>query len=449
MNAHLYQTKFPEVTWDNEKWSLTTTAIGQGHYESRMSLANGYFGINLAALGPFFEVDSPVNGDDIEGWPLFDRRQSFATIAGFYDVQPTTNMTNFGWLNQLGGESVISGIPHWAGLHLQYNGHVLDANTNKSQISKFKTSMNFKSGVLSWSYTWTPPAGSALNLVYTMFVHKLYVNQAAVQLNVTSSESVSGLTVLDVLNGDAAVRTHFVDSGLDSKLNAIWTEVQPSNIPYVSAWIYSTMSSSSIVKGSEKLATKHSFSGMNVSSVAMSAKLSALSKGKTISIEKFVGVASTDAFKDPKTVAQKACSTAASSGFGSMLQSHETEWHSILTADSVDNYSLPNGTLPDDRNIVSQQILAVTNPYGILQNTIGENAFEKGGSNENLTVNSVPVCGLGSSCYAGLIFWDVEVWMSPGIVVSHPQEMKQVANYRVDKYDEGEKENVHEATFST
>lgn len=105
-SSTIYATRFPGVTWDNADWILKTTTLDQGHYQSRMSLANGYLGINLAAVGPFFEADTPVDGDVISGWPLFDRRQTFATISGFWDYQPTTNGTNFEWLNQYGGESV-------------------------------------------------------------------------------------------------------------------------------------------------------------------------------------------------------------------------------------------------------------------------------------------------------------------------------------------------------
>jgi hypothetical protein len=45
----VYETRFDGTTWDDEKWILSTTNLDQGHYQSRMSLANGYLGINLAA----------------------------------------------------------------------------------------------------------------------------------------------------------------------------------------------------------------------------------------------------------------------------------------------------------------------------------------------------------------------------------------------------------------
>ena len=40
-----YNTRFPSVTWDNDQWRVTTTALDQGHYQSRQSVANGYIGM--------------------------------------------------------------------------------------------------------------------------------------------------------------------------------------------------------------------------------------------------------------------------------------------------------------------------------------------------------------------------------------------------------------------
>ena len=57
------------------------------HYERLVTDGEEILGLSVAALGPFFEADSPVNGDNINGWPLFSERQTFGTISGFYDQQ--------------------------------------------------------------------------------------------------------------------------------------------------------------------------------------------------------------------------------------------------------------------------------------------------------------------------------------------------------------------------
>ncbi|KAI7619489.1 carbohydrate-binding module family 32 protein [Hortaea werneckii] len=430
-------TRFDGTTWDDDNWRLRTTTLDQGHYQSRMSLANGYLGINLAAVGPFFEVDTPVDGDDIEGWPLFNRRQSFATIAGFYDYQPTTNGSNFPWLYQYGGESAISGIPHWAGLLLKVGDDVLDARVSASQISNFSSTLDMKIGVLTWNFTWTPEHASGIDVEYTMFVHKMYVNQAAVQLRATSSDDVD-VTVIDVLNGDCAVRSTPTERYFDEKQPVIYSAVNPIGISNVTAYVYSTLSGTDECHWNKRWNFKdESIIGGNESSIAQAMTMS-LRAGLPGTATKYVGAASNDAFDDPQQVARDASCSGAQTGFDDLLASHSQEWRATLTEESVDDYRYPNGTIPSDQNIVDLQITAVTNPFQLLQNTVSSNAIQAAGNNTKLDVNSISVCGLYSDCYAGMIFWDADVWMAPGLVVSHPHAAKQIARYRVEKYPQAQ-----------
>lgn len=365
-----------------------------------MSLANGYMGINVATTGPFFEVDTPVDGDDINGWPLFQRRQTFATIAGFYDSQPTTNGTNFPWLEQYGGESVISGVPHWSGLLVQVGDQILDASVPADQISGYSSTMDLGAGTMTWQYTWSPPGGPAIEIEYMALVHKLYVNQATVQLKMTAARDVNA-SVIDVLDGDCAVRATSVDKAFESATPVIWTAVAPNGIDNVTAYIVSTMNGDdSCDLSGRKQYNMTSIIGGNSSSIAQMMPV-ALKAGLTSIVSKYIGGASSDAFSNPKTVALNGSSSAAKAGFASLLESQIKEWGSIMTDDSVDSYHLPNGTLPDDANIQELQITAVTNSYYLLQQTIGLNAITAAGNNTQLDVNSISVAGLGSDSYAG------------------------------------------------
>ncbi|KAI6991121.1 glycoside hydrolase family 65 protein [Hortaea werneckii] len=432
-----YDTRFDATTWDDERWRLRTASLDQGHYQSRMSLANGYLGINLAAVGPFFEVDTPVDGDDIEGWPLFNRRQSFATIAGFYDYQPTTNGSNFPWLYQYGGESVISGIPHWAGLLLKVGDDVLDARVSASQISNFSSTLDMKVGVLTWNFTWTPEHAKGIDVEYTMFVHKKYVNRAAVQLRAKSSEDLD-VTVIDVLDGDCAVRSTPTEQYFNEKQPVIYSAVNPRGISNVTAYVYSTLSGTDECHWNRRWNFKdESIIGGNESSIAQAMTMS-LRAELPGTVTKYIGAASNDAFDDPQGVARDASCSGAQTGFDDLLSTHSEEWRAILTEESVDDYRYPNGTIPNDPNIVDLQITAITNPFQLLQNTVSSNAIKAAGNNTKLDVNSISVCGLYSDCYAGMIFWDADVWMSPGLVVSHPHAAKQIARYRVEKYPQAQ-----------
>ncbi|KAK2601445.1 hypothetical protein N8I77_010894 [Diaporthe amygdali] len=441
--AETYNTRFDGVTWDNDNWILKTTQLDQGHYQSRMSLANGYLGINLAAVGPFFEVDTPVNGDIINGWPLFGRRQTFATISGFWDLQPTTNGTNFEWLQEYGGESVISGVPHWAGLTLDVGGQTLNASVDAAQISDFSSAVDFKAGVMTWNYTWTPENGTSLGIGYTVFVHKLNVNQAAVQLTIAANSDLN-VTVTDVIDGDCAVRTDFADKG--SGNSTIWTAVRPNGINNVTAYIYSRLSGDGF--STTRPITESPSIGANQSSIAQSAEIN-VRGGSVTTITKYIGGASTDAFPDPQSVARDASSSAAAAGFSSLLESHKAEWASILTTDSVDDYSFPdNNSLPNDPYIIEQQITSVTNPFQMLQNTVGPNAISAAGNNSMLNVNSISVGGLGSDSYAGLIFWDADIWMASGLVVTFPEAARAIDNYRTRLFPQAQK-NIDMAFISS
>lgn len=429
----IYETRFRRVTWDHSAWQVQTTNLDQGHYQSRMAIANGYLGITVAAVGPFFEVDIPVNGDNINGWPLFSQRQTFATISGFFNSQATTNGTNFPWLGQYGRESVISGVPHWGGLVVDLgNGEYLDAYVDGDTISNFKSTLDAKGGVTTWEFTWSPiKSGISFEIAYIMFAHKLYINQGLVQLQVTPSKDCS-VSIINVLDGNSAVRTTFVEKGTDGE--QIYTAVRPDGIQDINAYLYATIHGSAGLNASSlKVVSDKPYLSTNDSTIAQAA-IASLKKDHTTVVSKFVGGASSDGFDDPKAVAKTASLKALASGFHRSLISHVTEWAKVFPDDSVDDYTFPeNGSLPADRFLVESAITAVLNPYYLLQNTISRNALAFT-NDAPVDTNSISVGGLTSDSYAGLVFWDAEIWMQPGLAASHPQAVKQIAKYRVERY---------------
>ena len=397
-----------------------------------MSIANGYIGINVAALGPFFEVDEPVDGDDINGWPLFDRRQTFATIGGFWDSQPALNGTNYPWLSQYGWDTAISGIPHWSAIVLCLdNGRCLDASTPASAVTHFNSTMDFKRGLMNWSFTWTPTPNESFTIVYQMFAHKLHLNQALVSLTVTSTKA-SNATLVNVLNGDCALRTSFVGKGHVG--NMIYSAVSPRGVHNVTGYVYAGMKANGMTL-SNPISTPSvgSYLGNNESSIEQAFHIS-LEAGKSMTFTKYVGVASSDGFSNANSTAKNAAIAAMNNGYDASQSSHVAEWAIVFPSSSVDDYSFPeNGSLPSDPYIIESAIMAVANPYYLLQNTISQNAIDAVG-NASINSHSISVCGLGSECYAGQVFWDAEIWMQPGLVAAFPQAAQGIAKYRVARY---------------
>ncbi|KAF2852223.1 carbohydrate-binding module family 32 protein [Plenodomus tracheiphilus IPT5] len=398
---------------------------------------------------PFFEVDEPVDGDVISGWPLFSRRQAFSTIAGFWNSQPRTNGSNYPWLYQYGWESFAAGIPHWSGLVIEANGEVLNASVDPGHVLGFVASLNVQSGIASWRYNWTPggDGDGMIDVEYEMFVHKLFVNKAAVRLKLTATRDVN-VTVYDVLDGEAAVRSDFVEKKFEEDVPTIWSAVRPGNVTDVTAYVYSTLRGSEWVDFSTRSEVEDGVFGTgNGSTIAQSLRVELIAFRPT-ELTKFVGVASTDAFPNPQETAKNASCSGAEEGYHSLRQSHIEEWNAILTPDSVDDYHLQNGSLPTDPNVRELHILARTNPFYLLSNMVGPNAVTAAGNNTKLDIYSIPVCGLGSDCYGGMIFWDADVWMAPGVQVSHPQHAQNVIKYRVEHFEQAQR-NVETAFTSS
>lgn len=443
---YIYQTEFQGVTWDVRNWHLQGSILDQGHYQSRASIANGYFGINVASAGPFFELDTPVDGDVINGWPLFSRRQTFAGVAGFWDTQPKTNGTNFPWLYQYGDESVISGVPHWSGLILDLGDDTyLDATVDNATISKYKTTYDYKAGMLTWEYKWSPKGDKgSFDVTYSIFVNKLNINQATVRMSVKPSKQTTA-RVVNVLEGYSAVRTDFVDSGTDD--DAIYSAVSPVGVRNVKAYVYAVVEAESGVDlPSPRIVKDAPYLYSNESTIAQGFNVK-LKAGRTVTFTKYVGVASTDAFPDPKKVAREAAFTGKRRGYENALRNHVSEWAQVMPDDSVDSFEFENGTLPNDPFIIESSVMAVVNPYYLLQNTVGANALLKV---DNAPVNddSISVGGLTSDSYAGLVFWDADIWMHPGLAAAFPQAAQRITNYRVKLYPQA-KRNIKSAYTSS
>ena len=246
-----------------------------------------------------------------------------------------------------------------------------------------------------------------------MFAHKLYISQAIVQLDITPSEDVN-VSIANVFDGTSAVRTEFEESGMDNETKQLFTAVRPVGIDNVTAWIYAAMKGSAEVDMTTlKMVADRPYLGKNDSSVAQAATV-ALKAKRTTSVTKYVGGATSDGFSDPRGMAKNSSMTAMKTGLDQSLIYHTVEWAEVFPSGSVDNYTYAeNNTLPKDEFVIESQITAVLNPYYLLQNTLSTNALANV-RGAPIDTNSISVGGLASDSYAGLVFWDAEIWMQPG-----------------------------------
>lgn len=343
-------------------------------------------------------------------------------MAGFFNSQRNTTRTNFPQNLLKGGESVIAGIPNWPNLILQAGGATLDASVDNTTISDFYSSRSLKNGLQTWNYTWSPTTNTSIAVSYEMFMDRSQPNVAAVRLSFTPSSSIN-ITVTDLIDGRGTVRSDPVTTGVSDNSSTIYSAVSPHWLGNITAWIFSTVVSSAFDTSTRTNASDSFYLPSNSSTIGQAWDLS-VSAGTTITVSKYIGIASSDGFDDPESVARTASADAAQDGFDTLFHGSASAWAELLNEDLVDDYTLPDGSLPDDQNVVDIQIISKANAHYLLQNLLPEDGSD-------LNSWSISVGGLGSDSYAGMVFWDADTFMSPGVSVSHPKYALQIPKYRV------------------
>lgn len=233
-----------------------------------------------------------------------------------------------------------------------------------------------------------------------------------VRVDVTPSSN-SDILITDVLDGAGAQRTNYSAKSFEAKHNLIWTSVKPWGVPNVTAYEFSTLDVGAVGALWRADAGERPYVSRNESTVAQEFLVSA-QRGRTVSVFKYVGIASTDAFpEDTMGVAREAALAAKECGWERLLEEHQAAWDELW----------------EDADIIvhgdkEMQIAARATLFHLLSNVRG------GSEGVGLGDNSISVGGLASDSYAGLVFWDADLWMLPGLLVLHPDHAAAINNYR-------------------
>jgi trehalose/maltose hydrolase-like predicted phosphorylase len=412
-----------------------------------------YIGFGTASAGPYFEFEANMTNheDDFshpkQGWPLDNRRQTFATVAGFYDCQPTTPRTNFPELQKLGCESVISGIPYPLAFDVVVGDQVLNASVATSTISGYESSMDFKNGIRSYNFTWSPAgANFSIDIEITALVSRNRPNVAAIEYRMTTRSiqrigsswlrwmnrrfpsRVTGpthnITLVDHLEGRSAVRSSLGEKGSNSN-SSIHISNHPNGKPDVTAW---TVSTASVSNGYTDESSRSVISPLDSTGMSIGQQWDIrLVEGKPATFCKFIGIASSDHFPDPKAQAFEESESAARDGFKKVHQEHTRAWNIIMDPNRLTDYRDPStGKLPDDATIKILHASNVVSAFSLLQNL---NTADSGLDDEGVAVS-----GLTSDAYAGHRFWDGELYMFPPIGMTWPHFAHQFAAFRIKQY---------------
>ncbi|KAE8258724.1 hypothetical protein A4X13_0g1489 [Tilletia indica] len=403
-------------------WTLSTTSFEPGKWQNQPYVANGYIGARLPAEGFGFDTVVPINEtgqDGTNGWPLFDKRVTASSIAGFYDYQNSTIGTNF---PQVNGQEVLSLIPTWNTLFLTVSNATYAVGADPSSITDYEQTLSIRDGIVSTSFAWAPGGSNdSIRLNYTVIAHRSRPTLGLVRLVASNLPAGVEVIMTDAIDGAGALRTTNESSGmLDDGL--IWSSVSPFNVTDNIAWIYSAIDLGNGTDLGDRMPTPDSVtSSLNTTSnatIAQSFTIAVPSSGELV-VTKFVGIASGLAFTpNENATAKSTVETARRDGWDQLLSEHREAWESIWN---------------EGGDIV---IHADTNDTRRLQRSIRASMFHllanvrEGKEGLGLGDNSIAPAGLTSDSYAGAIFWDAETWMYPGLLALFPTFAESINNYR-------------------
>jgi trehalose/maltose hydrolase-like predicted phosphorylase len=364
-------------------WELSTSTFDPAFFR-HATVGNGYLGLRVPPTGMGY-----VSTGEKTGWPLFTPRYDGAIVAGLYAQDP----------DLAGGRQAIAAIPNWSTLTVGAAGETYTPTTASSRITNFRQTLYLRCGLLRTSLTWTTSMGNkSTDLVYDVLADQAQEHVGAVRLTMTPHWN-GDATVSDVIDGAGARRV--VQTGGGPQDGALTQDVafatETTNIP---GTVASTLTAGPGVTVS---ATTRTPAANLTASQALTFRTR---KDQSYEFVKYVGIDTALGAGNPEKSAIAASQQAADQGWPALSGANAASWSTLWGSDIV---------LPDRPDL---QRWLRAGLYGLLSNI-------RPGEDDSIS----PV-GLTSDNYAGLIFWDAETWMYPGLLLTHPDVAKSIVEYR-------------------
>lgn len=267
------------------------------------------------------------------------------------------------------GREVIAALPSWTTLDVRVGSETYGTSTPAGRVSRYRQTLFLRCGVVVTSLRWTTADGRATDLTYEVLADRSDVHAGAVRLRMTPHWSGTA-TVTGRLDERGARRVTVAGDGTFRTLG--------------------TGTEGAIVQTG---------SGEGIHPTRVEA-------GRSYTFEKYVGVDTALTSHTPLASARDASRRAARRGWTGVLADNAAAWRTAWASD----IAVPGS--PD------LQAWLRAAQYGLLANT-------RPGSSD-----SIAPAGLTSDNYAGMVFWDAETWMFPGLLATRPELARSVVEYR-------------------
>ncbi|GAB2639564.1 discoidin domain-containing protein [Nocardia goodfellowii] len=361
-------------------WSPSNTEVDTG-IDRHPFVGNGYLGLRVPTRGMGYYASREATG-----WPLYTPAYDGAFVAGLYGNQPGVAEDR----------EVAAAIPNWSTLLVSVGAEQFSPATPAAQISNFTQTLYQRCGLVHTELTWTTPDGKATDLTYEVLTDRTDQHVGAVRL--TAVPRWSGeLVVTDKLDGAGARRITQTGGGARDD-RSIGVDFRTAGTG-VAGSVVSVLDS-----GTAKPDRGHEPEAENLS-VSQETRIP-VRADTSYTITKYVGVDTARTATVPAAAAFAAAQRAARIGWPELLARSAGAWRELWRGDIE---------VPGDRDIQSWTRGALYSLYS------ATNATQD---------NSISPVGLSSDNYGGLVFWDADIWMYPGLLHLAPALAKSVVEYR-------------------
>lgn len=406
-----------QAFFDSQSNLLGTLSFSPTHeFQRQPYVSNGYIGSRIPNLGHGFAMDNAPGNNTSNGWPLFNPRFAGAFVSGFYDLQQNTTGTNFPWLLQYGGESVISAIPQWTSLSLSAEGKTLDPNLTKSDwgsIDEYSQTLSLNDGIVKTLFLWL----GSLYIQYEVAANRAFPSVGTVSVYITNpSDKAMNVSVVNDLDFSTTTRLTLLNQTVHA--DGISQVYSPKGVSDAFGATYSYLRYAKQIEQSVE-------QGLTDQRVYQNVTLLVPSHSEVV-ISKIVGISTSDldpnVYDSQEKVLEKAMSDSLLHSNEELMAAHSDEWLSLLGASLA-------ATFPDDPLLTLTTRASI---YHLLANT-RSNA-------EGLTA-ALGVTGLSSDSYGGMVFWDTDLWMLSALLPYAPSHSRSLVNYRLFTHDQA-KQNL-------
>ncbi|MEU5772250.1 discoidin domain-containing protein [Streptomyces venezuelae] len=376
-------------------WTLGTTTRADAKDTHHAFVGNGYLGQRVPPNGAGY-TDSEAK----TGWPLFTPRYDGSFVSGLYAHNKQTAEDR----------QAVAALPNWTALTVGTggaHGDTFNSSTPSGRISDYRQSLLLHCGVVRTSLTWTAADGRRTDLVYEVLADRTDPHVGAVRMRMTPHWSGKA-TVTDMLDGRGARRIQQTGGGDRTGGHRDGSGTAPSmDVAFrtdgtkVDGAVASTLRADQGVRGGKAQQARKAQDLTARQSIDMPVR-----RGQSYGFTKYVGIDTGLTSRTPRRDATATSRRAADRGWRTMLRSHTAAWAELWRGDI------------EVRGRREMQSWVRSAQYGLLANT------RKGAS------NSIAPAGLTSDNYAGLVFWDAETWMYPGLLATRPELARSVVDYR-------------------